>query len=92
MPHCHLNFYSCWHFLTIQTMDPKMYEEIFNYKTQGIYPFDIKKEQKYVIRRRSNNFQVDGKQTTLSDIHILTVRYRSIPRLDTKLILVNKLY
>ncbi|RXN13050.1 gag-pol fusion [Labeo rohita] len=40
-------------------MDPKLFEQIFNYKTRGIYPFGIKKEQKYVIRRRSSNFQVD---------------------------------
>jgi len=37
--HCHLNLYSCWH---VPTMDPKMYEEIMRYKTQGTYPFGIK--------------------------------------------------
>ncbi|RXN14934.1 gag-pol fusion [Labeo rohita] len=40
-------------------MDPKLFEQIFIYKTCGIYPFGIKKEQKYVIRRLSFNFQVD---------------------------------
>jgi len=42
-------------------MDPKMNEEIMNYKTQVTYPFDIKKDHKHVIRRRSSNFQIDGK-------------------------------
>jgi len=42
-------------------MDSKMYEEIMSYKTQGTYPIGIKKEHKYVIRRRCSNFQIHGK-------------------------------
>lgn len=49
-------------------MDPKIYEEIMNYISQGTYPFGIKKkEDKCVIRRHSFNFQVDGKQIILND-------------------------
>ena len=43
------------------TMDRKLYNEILNYKKTGSYPLAISKEQKYVIRRRSARFLLDGK-------------------------------
>ena len=38
----------------------QMYNELLNYKKHGSYPIAISKEQKYVIRRRSASFLLDG--------------------------------
>ena len=42
-------------------MDKCMYKELLNYKRDGSCSPGISKEQKYIIRRRSARFILDGK-------------------------------
>ena len=43
-------------------MDEKQYQSIFDYIVKKSYPQDFSKNQKYILRRSSKNFCVEGEQ------------------------------
>ncbi len=50
-------------------MDPAIYKQILNYKTNGSYPDGYSKTEKANFRKKANTFDLQGKSHIKSNIH-----------------------
>lgn len=50
-------------------MDPAIYKQILNYKTNGSYPDGYSKTEKANLRKKANSFDLQGKSHIKSNVH-----------------------